>query len=159
MARGYQISLAVNLLLLATVAVMAWLFLVRGNVVDSSDDRTAILVTQAERNKVMGDMRAFLEAVQTITEAGAAGDISGVAKAARAVGSSATGGESTSFMGKLPLEMKTLGFATHGAFDTLAQNAEASQDANAALAELGDLMLNCTACHASYSFVVDAAAK
>lgn len=159
MPRGYRISVITNVVLLAAVAAMVWVFLVRGNVMASDDGRTAILVTPAERAKVMADMRAFLEAVQAITAAAAAKDITGIANASRAVGKAATGGESLAFMGKLPLEMKTIGFSTHAAFDTLAANAEKSGDANATLMELSGLMLNCTGCHAGYSFVTEPASK
>jgi len=158
MRLGYKISLGLNLLLLAALAAGGWLFLVQGNVTTSTDDRTAVVVTAPERDMVLGDMRAFLVAVQAIVEAAGAGDIPALATAARSVGMAATGNEPVALMGKLPLGLKTLGFGTHAAFDTLAQNAEASGNGAAALVELGDVLAMCTACHASYKFVLEASA-
>jgi len=158
MGLGYKISLGLNLLALAALAAGGWLFLVQGNVTASSDERTGVVVTAPERDLVLSDMRAFLVAVQAIVAAAGAGDIPAVTTAARSVGMAATGQEPVALMGKLPLGLKTLGFATHAAFDTLAQNAEASGDRAAALVELGDVLAMCTACHASYKFVPEASA-
>jgi len=159
MRRGYALSLFLNLLLLGIIAVMAWLFLVRGNVTRSDDGRTAIILTAGERNMVLSDMRTFLAATQAITQGAAENDIPAIVKAARSVGMASAGNAPTSLLGKLPLAFKTLGFATHGAFDKLAQATSKSGNTKTAVAALGELMLNCTGCHASYKLVTKAPAR
>lgn len=65
---------------------------------------------------------------------------------------------SPSLVGKLPIEFKALGFATHTLFADLAQTAE-NGNADAVFSDLGTLMLNCTACHAGNKFVVEGSAE
>lgn len=65
---------------------------------------------------------------------------------------------SPSLIGKLPIEFKTLGFATHDLFTDLGVTAKGG-DANAVQVELGDLMLNCTTCHADNKFVIEGTAE
>lgn len=146
---------AVTSALVLFIAVMGYKFIVVGSVTESDDNRTAILMTSAERNMILGEMRVFLEAVQTIVEAVAEDDMATVASAATSVGMAATGGEPAALIAKLPLEFKTLGFGTHGAFDELAMEATDMGNSKIVLAKLGDLMLRCTSCHAAYRFDIE----
>jgi hypothetical protein len=73
-----------------------------------------------------------------------------VAKAARSVGRTAAQAVPGSLMGKLPIEFKQLGHATHGSFDQLAMDAEQLGDPGHALEQLSGLLNNCVACHATY---------
>jgi len=155
MSKSCKLCWGLSILLLAAVLAMAYLFLLRGNVTASDDGRTAIVVTLAERDMVLGDMRGFLETVQAVTEAAAAGDLTAAAAAAHANGMASTRSAPTTFLAKLPLEFKTLGFATHGLFDDLAKTATDSSDPKPVFAALGNLMLNCTGCHAGYKFVTE----
>ena len=93
----------VSLILAAVILAGAYVFLVRGNVVEGEDGRTVILLSKAERIKVVGEMRGRLEAVQGVTEAAATGDNAVVQAVARAVGMAATANESAAMMAKLPL--------------------------------------------------------
>ncbi len=153
MKKSCKFCWALSVLLFVTVLGMGYVFLLRGNVTASNDDRTAVVLTPGERDMILGEMRDFLEAVQTITGALAEDDMATVIETARAHGMAATGGVPTTLMGKLPLELKTLGFDTHKLFDGLADTAQKTKDPKAVLSGLGDLMLNCTACHASYKIV------
>ena len=51
-------------LLALALAATLYLFLVRGSVAPASDGRTAILLAPAERDLVLTEMRAFLQATQ-----------------------------------------------------------------------------------------------
>lgn len=51
---------------------------------------------------VLGEMRTFLEGVQTIVEAIAEDDMETVAATATSIGMAATGGEPAQFIAKLP---------------------------------------------------------
>lgn len=158
MGRATKLSLTLNVLLLLLLGALVWIFGVRGSIAPSADGRTAVLVTEGERDIVLAEMRAMLEATQTIVAAIATNDGAAIAAASYAVGMASTGDAPMALMAKLPLEFKMLGLATHRRFDDLAAIAGDSGDLNAATGALGDLMLNCTSCHASYRFATEATA-
>ena len=141
------------LVLLAGLGFMTNKFIFAGKTIPSNDDRTAILVTAEERTMILGEMRKFLETIQGITEATAKGDLETVATLATGMGAESPE-MSASLIGKLPIEFKTLGFATHDLFTDLGVTAKAG-DPGAVQVELGDLMLNCTSCHADNKFVIE----
>jgi cytochrome c556 len=140
----------VSLVLAVLLAAGAWLVIVPGAAVPASDGRTAIQLSEGERDKVLGEMRGLLETAQVIIEASLADDMATVETAARAAGMVAAEGESPALIAKLPLEFSKLGFATHRAMDDLADLAATNPGKDAVLGALADTMLNCTACHASY---------
>ena len=145
-------KLLVPLLLLSLLANAGLLykFILSGSTAEVADQRTAILLDEAERELVLGEMRQFLVATQQITAGIQAEDMELVAKSARSVGRAAAQGVPGTLMGKLPVEFKQLGFATHGGFDQLALDAEQLGDPAHALEQLGGLLNNCVACHAAY---------
>jgi hypothetical protein len=134
---------------LATLT-MLYLFVIEGDTLPASDGRTAILLPAGERDLVLEEMRAFLVAVQEVTEAVADEDAAAVAAAARRVGQAAQQEVPASLVGRLPIGFKRLGFDTHARFDQLALDAEQFGDTTAASAALAGLMQNCVACHAAY---------
>ena len=137
-------------LLALALAATLYLFIVRGSVAPASDGRTAILLDPGERDLVLAEMRAFLQATQGVLVAATKGDPAGAAAAAQVVGAAAQRGVPASLMGKLPLGFKQLGFDTHSRFDQLALDAEALGDPAQTLGALGELMSNCVACHAAF---------
>ena len=140
-------------ILLLVIGGGAFVF-VRGNTTEGDDGRTAILLNPTERTHVLGEMRGLLEAVEAITYGIAHNDMPAVSTAARAVGMGAAGGEPLTLIAKLPLEFKTLGMATHQAFDGLAVEAEDMGDSMVVLGQLSAILTNCTSCHAGYRFAV-----
>ena len=140
-------------LIIGIIAIGGWFF-VRGNVAESADGRTAILLTSSERDFVLAEMRGLLEAVEGITAELADENMDGVAEAARAVGMGSAGGEPMTLIAKIPLEFKSLGMATHQAFDDLANEAEDMGDGTVVLGQLSAILTNCTSCHSSYRFDV-----
>jgi len=78
-----------------------------------------------------------------------------VTASAKAVGMTNFQGVPLTLMAKLPMDFKLLGKSTHRAFDILAGEARDTADRKTVLAKLGDVMLNCTSCHAGYRFVVE----
>ena len=129
---------------------LAYKFLLRGAVVPASDGRSAILLAPGERDLVLAEMRAFLQSVQEIVAAVAAGSLDSVPVAARRVGAAAQQAVPSSLVGKLPGEFKLLGLDTHRKFDQLALDAEQLGDTGQTLGQLAELMRNCVACHAAY---------
>ena len=138
-------------LTIGVIVVGSWFF-VRGNVAESDDGRTAILLTESERDFVLSEMRGLLEAVETITYELSEDNMAGVAEAAESVGMGSAGGEPLTLIAKLPLEFKTLGMSTHNAFDDLAMEAEDMGDGAVVLGQLSAILTNCTGCHAGYRF-------
>lgn len=145
-----RLSMAANILLALALGAAAYLFIFRGSVAPASDGRTAVIVQPGEKDLILGEMRKFLEAVRNIAQASAAGDMEKVVTAAHAVGGQVAEAVPPALMGKLPIAFKTLGHATHGAFDDLAEAARKAGTRESAMAALGDLLENCTSCHAEY---------
>ena len=145
--------------LLAAVLALVYMFVIRGAVEDSDDGRTAILLLPGERNLVLAEMRGFLESVQEIIEAVTENDMQAIAKSTHNVGMANAQGVPASLMGKLPLEFKKLGMATHQAFDDLGMEASDMGDGALVMKKLGKLLQNCTACHASYRLEAERAGQ
>ena len=153
MCKVCWIFVAVLVLLSAAVT---YKFVIQGQVTDSADGRTAILLEGNERDLVLFEMRVFLESVHLITSGISENDMTRVASAARQSGSNAQMAVPGSLVGKLPLAFKKLGFDTHARFDELALDAEQLGDRDHALAQLNAILMNCVACHATYRFEVSA---
>jgi hypothetical protein len=129
-------------------------FVVLGNTEKADDGRTAVLLEQAERQAVLGEMRVLLETTQAIVEALANNDLAAVVTAARDVGSAAIKTMDFTLRAKLPLAFKKLGFGTHYAFDEIADMAKDGKPVNEIQKKLAATMNNCIACHASYQLPV-----
>ena len=130
---------------------MAYNFIYQGKVELAPDNRTAVLLESSERDFVMLEMRAFLEAVQQISEGIEKDDMQLVAKAARKVGSADLVHVPGTLMSKLPLAFKTMGLNVHKSFDQMAMDAEQLGDKDHTHAQLNQILPACTACHSLYS--------
>jgi len=145
-----SISNIIILILLAIIAAGGYKFILQGSTTEGSDGRSALLLSESERNLVLTEMRAFLTSVQQINHGLATNNMDQVVVAAKAVGKAAQGQVPGTLMGKLPLSFKKLGFDTHQKFDLLALDAESLGDVNQTLSQLSTLMQNCVACHEAY---------
>jgi len=148
--KGCKLCWGVSALLLAVLLYGGYVVGIRGNVEAGDDGRTAVVMDSADRIRVLGEMRAFLEAVQGINAAIADGKMKEVETIARASGMVKARGESAAFLATLPLEFKKLGMATHQRFDDLADLAATNPAPQKMLAAVSDTMLNCVACHQAY---------
>lgn len=141
------------MLLLLSVAAnvgLVYQFVLSGSTAQVADQRTAILLNDSERELVLGEMRTFLSATQRIAAGISAEDMQAVAAAARSVGQAAAQAVPGSLMGKLPIEFKKLGMATHSSFDQIAMDAADLGDPAHSLGQLSVLLNNCVACHAIF---------
>ena len=141
-------------LLLLLSGGLAYKFIFQGSVGAASDGRTAIYLEQSERDFVLTEMRTFLMSVQQITTGLGKNDMQQVAAAARQVGAATAKQVPGSLMGKLPMGFKRLGMDTHAKFDQMALDAKEMGNRELVLEQLGELMQNCVACHASWRFEV-----
>jgi hypothetical protein len=146
-SRIYLTTIAVLLLF---IAAMAYKFIVAGSTQVGEDGRVAVVLELDERALMLREMREFVAGIQLVADALARDDMPGVAKASRGMGTARAHDVPVAMLGKLPLEFKTLALSTHREFDTLAADAEANGTPKHALAQLGDLLQKCVACHASY---------
>ena len=144
---------AVAILSLVLNGGLIYLLLIAGKTeqnVTAADPRTTVILDEGERALVLAEMRAFLSAVQAMNSALAAGDLAEVEKSARSVGQAAAQGVPVSLMTKLPMQFKQLGLSTHQGFDQIAMDARDIADAKHSLQQVGQLLNNCVACHATY---------
>ncbi|WP_457673150.1 hypothetical protein [Thiolapillus sp.] len=142
------------ILLLLALAGAVYKFGFVGSVERAPDGRLALQLSADERNMVLGEMRAFLVAVQNVIAATNAEDMEAAAEAARAAGMPAQQSIPAALVAKLPMEFKKLGFSTHRKFDELALDAAQLGDPQHTREQLAALMNNCIACHATYSLEV-----
>ena len=125
---------------------------VRGYTTTSPDGRIAVILTDAEKDMVLGEMRGMLQAVADIARALAREEHAAVAAAAKTVGSVAVQNDPPALMAKLPLEFKLSGMAMHESFDRIEAAARAGKQVREIMALLGDHLSLCTGCHANYRF-------
>ncbi len=146
----YKLGWLVSFVLFLALGAMSYIFLIKGETVPASDGREAIVLPEGERDLVLGEMRAFLVAVQGIIDASNKGDMEAAATHAKTVGLAAQQAVPASLIKKLPMDFKKMGRATHKDFDALAIDAADLGDKEHTMEQLGELMKNCLACHALY---------
>ncbi len=136
------------------IAAMVYKFIFAGSAHTSPDGRMAVELAPGERDLILSEMRMFVKSIQKITIGISKNDMNLVEEASHEVGSAARQTVPPTLAAKLPLSFKTLGFETHAKFDQLALDARHSGGREQALKDLGELMNNCVACHASYRLEV-----
>ena len=151
----YKLSLLLNIVLIVLLGAGAYKVMIVGSVEEYDDGRSAILLDAGERDFILEEMRGFLEAVQGITAAVSDNDLEAISEIARSVGMATAESVPVPTMAKLPIDFKTNGMATHTAFDDIALEAENMGDVDQIISQLGELMLNCTGCHAGYRFAIE----
>lgn len=151
--RAYLGAIGVLLLI---IGLMTYKFVVVGSTLKAEDGRIVVLLEPGERDLMLKEMRAFVESLQLMSDALAKDDMIGVSKAARAMGMSKSQDVPLAMVGKLPLEFKKLAFSVHGAFDTIADDAETVGTAKHTLGQLSSVLQKCVACHSSYQLKVPA---
>lgn len=113
-------------------------------------NREAIALSPDERELVLQEMHAFLQATRDITAALAEDRMEAVVEAARRVGTQAQHAVPASLTSKLPAGFKQLGADTHQRFDRMALDAEDLGDETLVLRQLSEALNNCNGCHAVY---------
>lgn len=116
----------------------------------AEDTRQPLPLSTDEATAVKAEMRGFLEGVQRITAAIAGNDMKTVAAAAHELGMSGTNHVPMATRMRFPLPFKEMGQATHMGFDNLSTDAYGLGDPEHATKQLGEVLQNCNACHASY---------
>jgi cytochrome c556 len=117
------------------------------------DVRMPIMVTSAERNQVLYEMRSMLHGMVNLHSALAKEDYKGVATAARSMGP-LYNNLPASIKDRAPEEFTQLGIALHESFEALAKEAEAKGTVNGIQSMLSETMTYCSGCHDTYRFDV-----
>jgi len=154
----HKLSWSISFVLLITLIAVSYKFIYNGSVIaieEETDGRQALILSDAERNFVLAEMRLFLSSVQAITSGVSKENIPQIIKAARKVGAKAQPPTPDSLAAKLPLNFKKLGRDTHKKFDMLALDAEELGDPEHSLQQLSELMNNCVACHSTYKINIE----
>jgi len=150
-----KLALGLALVLALIVAAFGYFF-VQGTSVKGADNRRTILLTPAERDLVLTEMRHMLKAVNGIVDALAAGDMPRAAQAASSAGMGMADGVNPLLLMKVPLDFKQLGFGTHTQFDQLAaQINQGNMTQTAALQRLSAITSQCVKCHQTYQLGVE----
>ena len=92
----------------------------------------------------------YLESVEGITDALADNKMLLVAKAAKKSGMGMVDEPEIAIAMKLPPEFVAISLDTHQKFDAMAQEAAEGGTKVGALRHIGEILANCTACHATY---------
>jgi cytochrome c556 len=144
-------KLAVIALLLwaATIGALGFLF-VRGWTSESSDRRTAIQLSPAERDLVLGEMRQMLHSVHNLVTGLSAGDRKIMEQAARASGMGMAADVNPILIAKLPLGFKQQGMSVHRDFDALADTIARGADQATVLRDFTGITARCVGCHTAY---------
>jgi cytochrome c556 len=155
---NYRIVAWASLGLWLVTIVVAAVYFVRGQTAPSTDGRRAVLLSPAERDLVLGEMRTMLSSVHGVVQGASANDLKQVTAAARASGMQAAVDVNPALMAKLPLEFKELGMTVHQGFDDLATAVETGKaNRDEVLRRLGTQLSACIGCHASFRIDVAAA--
>jgi hypothetical protein len=95
-------------------------FFVKGRTVPAPDGRTAVVLSEAERNQILTEMRQLLKSVHGVLQGVSSQDMGGAGRAARAAGMAMAADVNPVLMAKLPITFKSLGMSVHRDFDGLA---------------------------------------
>jgi len=145
MMRQLFSGFAVSLVLLAGVSSVSE--------ARAEDTRIPVILNEPEHEFVVAEMRGFVESLQLIMSGLATGDMETVADAAKTSGMFTANRAPDTLGAKFPETFAVLGGETHQLWDQLAAEAEDMGDRLEIQRQLGVMMNNCVACHASYRLV------
>ena len=138
-----------------TIGVFGYFF-VTGSTQKSTDNRTAILLTPAETDLILDEMRTMLTAVSGVLNALGEDDMKEAGAAAASAGMAMAVDTTPVLMAKLPLEFKNLGMSVHGDFDLLAADIDKGMTQQQVVQRLGVTTTKCVACHSAYRLGAEA---
>lgn len=149
--KGRTLCIVVLGVWVATLAAVGWMFL-KGWTTPGSDGRTAIILSAAERDQILAEMRQFLKAVQGVVSGLSRQNPAQAEEAARGVGLDMEADVDLALILKLPLAFKQMGMSIHRDMETLADGIHAGASTGQILAQMAGIMSRCTTCHDLYRF-------
>ena len=112
--------------------------------------RTAVAVSAETRERVLDEMRGYVQGLAGITGALARGDAKAAADLAEPHGMAAMEQFPRANMMELPEAFRGLGRAVHMQFDRFAAEAQGGANTSELLAILSGALARCSGCHAAY---------
>ena len=119
-----------------------------------ADDRTRIVMPEAGRAMILGEMRVMLASVSQFLSASLAGDTAKMHTAASTAGMKVAIDIQPAMRAQLPAEFLQIGEGTHAAFDSLATMVSAGASRDAQLGQLSGIIGRCVSCHSAYRLEV-----
>jgi hypothetical protein len=145
----------ISLVLWLVTVLIVGIYIIRGGAVQQvSDARNAIILSQDDRALVLEEMRAMLVATQQIIDGVARDDRQQIITAAKAGGMGSAIDLDPSFLSKLPLEFKTLGFSMHSDMDAISKAAEKQVPLPEISGMLAATLTKCVACHGAWELKI-----
>ena len=138
---------------IVTIAAVAYLFVKGWTAKEGLDSRTSVVLTKAERDQVLAEMRQLLKSVHGVLDGLVAQDLNRAGQAARAAGMAMAADVNPLLMAKLPLAFKAMGMSVHRDFDGLADGIQSGEQGDQVMKRLSDLTSRCTVCHDLYRFM------
>lgn len=133
----------------------AAIYVVKGaDVSKQLGQRTAIYLSESDRDLVLDEMRMMLQSTQQIVVGLADNDMKNVEIAAEAAGMGSAIDLDPKFLSKLPLEFKALGFSMHSDMDGIAKSVKQGATPNEVTRMLGDTLTKCVGCHSAWRIEV-----
>lgn len=121
----------------------------------ASDAREAIILSRAERDLLLAEMRLMLESTEGVVAGLAAKDMQAIAQAAARSAPNAAGTVDQELHGSLPEAFVHSGAGAHGGFNDIARLAREGAGAEAVTRRLSLTLQQCTSCHAAYRVEVE----
>lgn len=152
---GYLSSfcLLAILIWLIGAALVGWWF-IQGHTKPGTDGRTAILLSEGERDLILEEMRDLLKAVRGIVQGlGDADPVEGrklAEQAARSGGMGMAADVNPALMLKLPVVFKQMGMTVHRDLDNLGDQIAQGAGIQDILNDLSALMTRCVSCHDTF---------
>ena len=149
------IGLGTAVLWIVTMGVVAVLF-VQGQTRPGTDGRTEIVLSQAERDLILAEMRQLLKTVHGVVTVLGSPDqnLKAAESAARSAGMAMATDVNPAVMLKLPLAFKQMGMSIHKDMDRLADGIAQGDTSVQILNRLSSMTARCTACHDMYRFSI-----
>ncbi len=130
--------------------VLVYVFVFKGETIESKDMRKAILMSERNRDFVLTEMREFLESVQKIAQGILEEKPELIIEAGEKSGGSVIAHAPQGMLRALPSGFKKMGFATHALFDEIATTTKDGYHKGKAQEQLNNLLNNCITCHRIY---------
>jgi hypothetical protein len=135
-----------------TIAAAGYFFVKGWTVQQGPDSQTTVVLTEAEQNQILAEMRQLLKSVHEVLQGVSTQDLSAASKAARTAGMAMADDMNPVLIAKLPMTFKAMGMSVHRDFDSLADGIQSGDRGEQVLKRLSDLTGRCAACHELYRF-------
>lgn len=112
--------------------------------------RETLTLSPAEAAEMLSGMRTYLETIQDLVSALAENQVGRVPEIAAKSGAKLLGNVNPFIGLKAPIGFTMMSLDTHEKFDQLAEKARRGVSRTEVLADLRNILDNCTACHAAY---------